>query len=567
MKGTPAIAALLIVGLLLATGASLTTIGNLTVPPQQSSDAIVTSLKAAVNATMTLFIVWNVPTNDSAWDLLYQVNASISNVQELINQGRIGAAYELAKQLMNQLKEIVEYVLDEYSDFDEEYENVADVLARIKALNETAMDLLVSIDKALETGLIDAETATELKINVSVIVDELLNLSIAVEVAVQNNISIGIIEEKLDEIENKLDEIRELINEEVGKEISEEVKEKINKVLGKLKDVVKEIEEKAEDMREEGLTEFADRLNAVASNINEIIHKIEVNINVTSTTVVTTELLQVLSVYIDLVHTLEEASEIEVETIDELMIVTSNLTEIMSMIEEATGLANNITEMCGNCSEWIVEHARMLNESVSGLWDMIGNVSKSASEFNQTEMEDDVYEIKEEINELISMAQELKMMVQFECNEQGLAAQIVLEIDRLISVLMNISMNVEESPGMVDEIHHHIKVLEKEKLSIVINKTIEAIQKIIVHVEASNCSNSVDIINELEISINLLNEAYISLQASNITEAVTQINQAITHLTNASTLMSDECISIQLEIEITKEILILITINVLNSNS
>ncbi len=596
MQAKSTLAAALIAAIIAAAASSLATAAILnpqTAVGQVGTD-LVMSLQLTVNATKQLFLAWGLPSNDSAWDQLASINASINEVKTLVDQGRIDAAYARAKEIMEELHRLIIQVQERLRirEMVKYQANLSDLMTKAQALNASAHKLLKAIQFAKERNLITDSEAANLTATVEVQISILVNITVTIQLAIEKNVTVNVtvIKEKLVEVEKTLEMVKERINQKVAEKVGDEMKEKVQEMIKEIQKTVTKLKEKATELRQMGDTYTAQKIEAIAENLTKALVEVQSNITVSVEAGDYVEVLKTLSVYVEIAHGLKAAADEDYHITEVMVSVTHNITDLKQSIQLAEQLIQDIENLTMQCltvcnisgmgseggsenheggisipevpCDEIINATKMLREMIMNMSNDTNALMKANAEWDEKCMSNHAHGIRTKTTNMEKLAEQLKEMIMAACGQLNpqLAQQIKAKIEQLIHVMNEIRIAVNATEVNITKTHEHIKTVEKEKLNEAIDRAISVIRKIETHVQTMNCSVTVEVIAELETSVQILHQAKASLEAGNITEAITYVNTSITHLKQAEITVEAGCGGAIVSVEINAVIQILHTV-------
>lgn len=593
MQVKSTLAAALIAAIIATAASSLATatILNPQTAVGQAGTDLVMSLQLTVNATRQLFLAWGVPSNDSAWGKLASINASVSEVKTLTDQGRIDAAYARAKEIMEELHRLIIQVQERLSVRETvKYQaNLSDLMIKAQALNASAHKLLEAIQFAKERNLITESEAANLTATVEVQIGILVNITVTIQVALEKNVTVNftVIKERLVNVEKTLENVRERINQKVAEKVKDEMKEKVHDMIRDIQITVNKLKEEAMELRQMGDPYTAQKIEAIAENLTKALVEVQNNITVIVEAGDYVEVLKTLSVYVEIAHGLKSAADEDYHVTEVMVSVTHNITELRHRVEQAEQLVQEIENLTMQClticnvsgmgfeggseghgssssapeipCDEIINATKMLKEMVMNMSNYTNAIMKANAEWDEECMANHTHGVRTKATNTETVAEQLKEMIMQICGQLNpqMAQQINVKIEQLVHIMNEIRVMVNATEVNVTKTHEHIKIVESEKLKEAIEKAVDTIRKIETHVQTMNCTATIEVIAELETSVQVLQQAKASLEAGNITEALTYVNTSITHLKEAKIMVEAGCGGSLVSVEISAVIQIL----------
>ncbi len=485
-------------------------------------EALIAVLEFNVKKVETLFIKWNVTDNES-WSRLKEINESISEVKNLLDEGNITGARTLAIEL---LQEIAKLIRDTAMVYCNATENMSreqvELMLQIRAMNRTIEILLNASTKleALNKSVAAMYNAT--------LVQARVMLREALRLALGNNTSGA--EKLLDKAKDMIEKAREMLRETVMVRVRERIREHIDRMAEELNKTIIRLEELAQKLEQEGLTYAAQAVRNTTERLKIVIQEL---LNGTGILVNETVPPRILArIYENMICDIEEiehhidAAEDYVEKVRE---IHKGFGPIDDDEANLTTIMNAMKNMASMLPSQAQERLNAMNAKMNELNQAMRELKKALQTCNETLIEQAQERVLARINEMKQIVSELRENMDNDKGKQQNTKPFMDQLDKMERVLARME---EEVKSMVQEA---LRRTEKCREALV-NTTITGLRELEKKMnntlkmlkECKHClaDQAAQVRVRLEEAYRLIVQARIQLQANNTSLALKLLIQA-----------------------------------------
>ncbi len=486
-------------------------------------EALIAVLEFNVKKAEALFVKWNVTDNES-WSKLKEINESIGEVKNLLEEGNVTGARALAIEL---LQEIAKLIRDTAMVYGNVAKNMSKeqlkLIIHIRALNRT-IDILLNTSTKLEAvNKTIAIEYNETLMEARKLLDEALKLVYA------NNTSGA--EELLEKAKELIERAREMLKETTMIRVKEHIKRNIDKIAEKLNETIKRLEELAKKLEEEGLTQAAQAIENVTMRLKKILEELLNNTESLFNETVPPRIL--VKIYENMIHDIKELKH-HVNVTEEYGEKVRELHGGFKHIEREKANLSMIFNSMKNMAQMLPGEIReKLNAIASGMESLdkaMIKLRKALETCNKTLVEQAKDEILARIDEMKQQLDEMKDKLEDIGGRVGQSMRPFMKmLDKMEHALDEMKDRVEEmidrSLKQVEECEYLVVNASQTSLKDIekkINNTIAIIK------ECKHCSmqQASDVKVRLEEALKLIVKAEIQLQANNTSGALKLLVQA-----------------------------------------
>ncbi len=520
-------------------------------------EALIAVLEFSVKKIEALFVKWNITDNES-WSRLEEINESILEVKNLLNEGNITDARTLAVELLQELAKLVRDAAIVHSNATKNMsKEQLELMIRIRAMNRTIEILLNASVKleAMNKTIAAAYNATLLQAGTM--------LREALRLVLENNTSNA--EKLLDEAIGMIEKAREMLRETVMVRVKEHVREHVDKMIGELNKTIIRLEELAQKLEQEGLTYAAQAVYNTTERLKAILQEL---LNTTKTLVNETIPPEILAkMYENMIRDVEEmehhANAIK-DYAEKVREIHGGFKHVDDDKANLTIVMNTMKNMASMLPGQAQDKLNAMNAKMNELDQAIRELEKALQTCNKTLIEQVQEKVLAKIDEMKQLVDELRTSMSSDGdnnNNKGKHQNTKPFMDQLDKMEQALTRIQEEVKSVVHEVLREaeeckeiivnattigLKELEKK-----INNTIKMLK------ECKHCpiEQTVQVKVQLEEACRLIVQARMELQANNTNLALKLLVQAKSKVEESLSLGKHMPRYIKGEIERTKSMI------------
>ena len=492
-------------------------VNEVTTPTSKGVEAIIIVLRKAIERTRELFIKWNVSSEEKAWSRLEEINASIVNVVDLLNAGKIDEARKLAISLLKELAELIKNMARKYGKHLINATNATmglrhrlELRIRIRLLNNT-INVLLNLTTRIKEA--NATLAEKLRIQLK---ETKNKLSKALEALEKGNVSEA--KELIRDVEYMVKKVRRTINHIIMDTVKRRVCQYIDKAIERIKWAIEILKNRAKELEEMNLTIAATRLRKAIAKLQETIRKLKnITADELNTTITPAMLARIYMSTMKEVHILRGEVKQRVEHAEKVKNIAPYVNDLVCLVR---GLPRALQQISKHM-KILPRETKQLIEDIATSINELRDLIKELVNATQIGDESKVEEVKEKIHELIeeikSMVKELKDKIK----HKPVPKPIVIVLDEIEELLVKMHIHVEKALENVSRTSIEMKK-NRERVMEGLEYLKEKIEEIkeIVEEKGKRKAHTMKVKLRLENMLKLLEQIRIQLKNNKTEEAI-----------------------------------------------
>lgn len=492
-------------------------VNEVTTPTSKGVEAIIIVLRKAIERTRELFIKWNVSSEEKAWSRLEEINASIVNVVNLLNAGKIDEARKLAISLLKELAELIRDMARKYGKHLINATNATmklrhrlELRIRIRLLNNTINVLLNLTTRIKEANVALAE---KLRMQLEEAKDK---LSKALEALEKGNVSEA--KELIRDVEYMVKKVRRTINHIIMDTVKRRVCQYIDKAIERIKRAIEILENRAKELEEMNLTIAATRLRKAIAKLQETIRKLKnITADELNTTITPAMLARIYMSTMKEVHILRGEVKQRMEHAEKVKNIAPYVNDLVRLVR---GLPRALQQISKHMKILPRETKQLIEDiatSINKLKDLIKELVNATQIGDESKVEEVRGKIHELIEEIKSVIEELKDKIK----HKPVPKPILIVLDEIEGSLVKIHIHVEKTLGNVSRTPIEMKK-NRERVMEGLEYLKEKIGEIkeIVEEKGKRKAHTVEVKLRLENMLKLLEQIRIQLKNNKTEEAI-----------------------------------------------
>ena len=492
-------------------------VGEVTTPTSKGVEALIIVLRKAIERARELFIKWNVSSEEKAWSRLEEINASIVNVVDLLNAGKIDEARKLAISLLKELAELIKNMARKYGKHLINATNATmglrhrlELRIRIRLLNNT-INVLLNLTTRIKEA--NATLAEKLRIQLK---ETKNKLSKALEALEKGNVSEA--KELIRDVEYMVKKVRRTINHIIMDTVKRRVCQYIDKAIERIKWAIEILKNRAKELEEMNLTIAATRLRKAIAKLQETIRKLKnITADELNTTITPAMLARIYMSTMKEVHILRGEVKQRVEHAEKVKNIAPYVNDLVYLVR---GLPRALQQISKHM-KILPRETKQLIEDIATSINELRDLIKELVNATQIGDESKVEEVKEKIHELIeeikSMVKELKDKIK----HKPVPKPIVIVLDEIEELLVKMHIHVEKALENVSRTSIEMKK-NRERVMEGLEYLKEKIEEIkeIVEEKGKRKAHTMKVKLRLENMLKLLEQIRIQLKNNKTEEAI-----------------------------------------------
>ncbi len=352
-----------------------------------------------------------VPEDSKEWRMLNEIKDLYAKLIEAEKNNDYVSAKKIFREAMENARELTRLItLTREEDHVEQLEHIIRILE--KAINNTQK----LINKSLEKNIINDTLAEQLRQELEKAIAKLDELKDYLEELRNNETEWDpeYVNETVREIWSIIKDVRRIIFEEVSKAITDRLREKAKELIDTAENLLSELRKKEEFLREKNLTRIADKIDAMATRLENEINMLKQVVENTSAR--PADLLRHIERVTITMYTINIALSILLDFTDEAAKIADHVSGLLSRLNEAISRIEERVKgenISSDLKEKLLEILSLDHKLVNDLKDLVyaaasGNKERFVevmNEINETGhlIKEKVDEIKNATNETISV--------------------------------------------------------------------------------------------------------------------------------------------------------------------
>ncbi len=360
-----------------------------------------------------------VPEDSKEWRMLNEIKNLYAELVEAEKNSNYALARKIFREAMEKTRELIRLVTSRNEgDHVEKLEHIIKILE--KAINDTQK----LINKSLDKNIINDTLAEQLRQELGKAIAKLNELKDYLEKLRNNETEWDpeYVNETVHEIWGIIKEVRRTIFEEASKIITDRLRKKARELINIADNLLSELKKKEEFFREKNLTRIADKINAMATRLENEINVLKQVVENTSAK--PADLLRHIERVTITMYTIHIALSVLLDFTDEAARIADRVSGILSRLNEAINrIEEKVKEenITSDLKEKLLDILDLDHKLINNLKDLVytaasGNKDRYIEiikEINETShlIKEKVDEIKNAINETISVRIILRLQV------------------------------------------------------------------------------------------------------------------------------------------------------------
>ncbi len=352
-----------------------------------------------------------VPEDSKEWRMLNEIKNLYTKLVEAEKNNDYALAWKIFREAMEKARELTRLAISTSGeDHVEQLEHIIKILE--KAINDTQK----LIDKSLEKNVINETLAEQLRQELGKAIAKLDELKDYLEKLRNNETEWNpeYVNETVHEIWGIIKEVRRTIFEEASKIITDRLREKAKELINIAENLLSELRKKEEFFREKNLTRIADKIDAMATRLENEINMLKQVVENTSAK--PADLLRHIERVTITMYTIHIALSVLLDFTDEAARIADRVSGILSRLNEAINRIEKKVEeenITSDLKEKLLDILDLDHKLVNNLKDLVyaaasGNKDRYIeviNEINETShlIKEKVDEIKNATNETTSV--------------------------------------------------------------------------------------------------------------------------------------------------------------------